>query len=347
MPEPAIEHARPTCTAQHALEADWQAELRHAYRDPQSLLRDLGIDESAIDGLTPPKHGFTMRVPRGFARRMRYGDARDPLLLQVLPRQLEHNSVPGFGNDPLMESQFQPQPGLIHKYHGRALLITTAACGVHCRYCFRRSFPYNEAREGADGWQKAVQALAADSTIEEAILSGGDPLSLSDDKLTRLIDALEDIPHVRRLRIHSRQPIVLPERITGTLLARLRDLRLRVVLVVHSNHAQELDAAVASACDQLRSAGLTLLNQAVMLANVNDDAEVQARLSERLFEIGVLPYYLHQLDPVAGAAHFAVADDRARGIMRELNARLPGYLVPRLVREVPGEQGKLPMNWGL
>lgn len=347
MPDAVIEHLPQATSGSQDANADWQHELRQAYRDPYALLRDLGLEASEIDALAPPKSGFAMRVPRGFARRMRHGDANDPLLLQVLPRQREQQQVAGFGDDPLNESHFQPTPGLIHKYHGRALLITTGACGVHCRYCFRRSFPYAEAREGRDGWQHAVAAVAADPSIHEAILSGGDPLSLSDDKIARLLDALEAIPHLRRLRIHTRQPIVLPERITGTLLARLRRSRLQGVVVLHSNHAQELDDSVATACSQLRDSGLTLLNQAVLLAAVNDEAETLARLSERLFEIGVLPYYLHQLDPVAGAAHFAVADTHARGIMRELNARLPGYLVPRLVREVPGEQGKLPMNWGL
>ncbi len=345
MPEPATEqHATTPAQPQ---QQDWQGELRNAYRDPHALLRDLGIAADAIDGWSPPKDSFVMRVPRGFVRRMRHGDAADPLLLQVLPRQREQNHVVGYDDDPLNEREQQPRPGLIHKYNGRALVITTAACGVHCRYCFRRAFPYSEAREGSDGWQAAVQSIAADTSIHEAILSGGDPLSLSDDKLIRLLDALERIPHLRRIRIHSRQPVVLPERINGTLLARLARLDLKCVLVLHSNHAQELDHNVAEACTKLRKTGLVLLNQAVMLAAVNDNVDAQAALSERLFEIGVLPYYLHQLDPVAGAAHFAVADDDARGIMRKLNARLPGYLVPRLVREVPGEQGKLPLNWGL
>ncbi len=347
MPEPAIEQPVPVSPITWAADQDWQNELRQAYRDPLALLRDLGIDETTIDALIPTKHEFAMRVPRGFARRMRRGDVNDPLLLQVLPRERERLQVDGFENDPLDESQFQPQPGLIHKYHGRALLITTGACGVHCRYCFRRNFPYAEARDGLDGWHTAVQAIATDSSIEEAILSGGDPLSLSDDKLARLLDALERIPHLRRLRVHSRQPVVLPERVTARLLERLRNSRLSAVVVLHSNHAQEIDHTVERACAKLREAGITLLNQAVFLAGVNDTAKAQAELSERLFEVGVLPYYLHQLDPVAGAAHFAVADADARGIMRELNSRLPGYLVPRLVREVPGEQGKLPMNWGL
>ena len=277
---------------------------------------------------------------------MQAGNPHDPLLLQVLPRQIENQTNPGFVDDPLQEARFQAVPGLIHKYQGRALIITTAACGVHCRYCFRRAFPYSQSRAGQDGWRAAVDAISQDDSIIEAILSGGDPLSLSDLKLGRLLQQLANIPHLRRLRIHTRQPIVLPERITPKLLELLRDNRLRCVMVLHANHAQELDETVRNACQKLNQAGLTLLNQSVLLAGINDQPEALQQLSERLFELQVLPYYLHQLDPVSGAAHFQVADQRARGIMRSLNKLLPGYLVPRLVREIPGESGKLPIDWG-
>ncbi len=335
MPEPAIEL---TACAQ-----DWQSALRMAYRHPTELLRDLDIDPAGIDWLDPDS--FAMRVPREFAARMRRGDPNDPLLLQVLPRRVEHQQRPGFVPDPLQEAQYQATPGLIHKYHGRALIIATATCGVHCRYCFRREFDYREAREGRDGWQAAVEQIADQPDIVEAILSGGDPLSLADDKLARLLTQLQSIPHLRRLRIHTRQPIVLPQRITPALLRRLEDSRLACVMVLHSNHANEIDNAVQQACERLKAAGVTLLNQAVLLAGINDTAQAQADLSERLFQAGVLPYYLHQLDAVRGAAHFEVADENARGIMRELNSRMPGYLVPRLVREIPGKPGKLPVNW--
>ncbi len=325
---------------------DWQQSLREAYREPLRLLKDLHIDPARIDWLDPTPSEFAMRVPRGFAARMQIGNPQDPLLLQVLPRRAEHEDVAGFVPDPLGEAQFQPFPGLIHKYHGRALLIATGACGIHCRYCFRREFPYAQARQGTDGWQAALTGLRADPSIEEIILSGGDPLSLSDDKLERLIEQLDDIAQLRRLRLHTRQIIALPERVTPRLLEIFARSRLRVVVVIHSNHANELDSQVQEALAQLRQIPALLLNQTVLLAGINDSAAILAQLSQRLFECGVQPYYLHQLDAVRGAAHFALADETARGIMRNLNAQLPGYLVPRLVREVPGAPGKSPLNWG-
>lgn len=335
MPESAIDL--------NTLSSNWQASLREAYRDPLELLNDLAISPDEIDWLD--RHPFSMRVPRGFAARMQRGNPADPLLLQVLPRKVELQVRPGESADPLQESRFQPTPGLIHKYHGRALIIATATCGVHCRYCFRREFDYADARGGRDGWQYAVEALQQQPDIHEAILSGGDPLSLSDSKLKRLLVQLRSVPHLRRLRIHSRQPIVLPERITPALLDMLQNSPWPCVLVLHSNHAQEINPQVIQACQALKKAGVTLLNQAVLLAGINDSAQAQADLGEALFSAGVLPYYLHQLDPVAGAGHFNVADQRARGIMRKLNACAPGYLVPRLVQEVPGESGKLPIDW--
>lgn len=334
--------------AQHdgpAPDGDWQRCLREAYRDPRALLAALQLDPAAVDWLAPGALDFPLRVPRGFVRRMQPGNPHDPLLLQVLPLAAETRERPGYVADPLSETDFHQTPGLIHKYHGRALLITTAACGIHCRYCFRRNFPYDEAREGTDGWEPALAALETSPDIEEIILSGGDPLSLSDARLQRLLSRLEAIPHLRRLRIHSRQPVVLPERITKALLAMLGGSRLQQVMVLHSNHPNELDGQVEQALNRLRQAGISLLNQSVLLAGVNDDAQVLARLSERLFSCGVLPYYLHSLDRVAGSAHFEVTDAAARGIMRSLNAMLPGYLVPRLVRELPGASGKLPVHW--
>ncbi len=339
---PAPAHAQDTTAT---APADWQRSLREAYRDPRALLVALQLDPEAVDWLDAGALDFPLRVPRGFVQRMQPGNPRDPLLLQVLPRRAEAREAPGYVADPLNEREFHHTPGLIHKYHGRALLITTAACGIHCRYCFRRSFPYDEAREGADGWAPALATLEASPDIEEIILSGGDPLSLSDARLQRLFDRLEAIPHLRRLRIHSRQPVVLPERITDALLAMLGRSRLQQVMVLHSNHPNELDGGVEQALARLRQRGITLLNQSVLLAGVNDDAQVLARLSKRLFSCGVLPYYLHGLDRVAGSAHFEVTDAAARGIMRSLNAMLPGYLVPRLVRELPGASGKLPVHW--
>ncbi|MGJ8669698.1 MAG: EF-P beta-lysylation protein EpmB [Oceanococcus sp.] len=336
MPKPAIEL--------HSVQSDWQSCLRAAYRDPLQLLHDLNIDPKQIDWMDAK--GFGMLVPRGFAARMQQGNPQDPLLLQVLPRRRELHAAEGYSADPVEESQFHQTPGLIHKYHGRALIIATAACGVHCRYCFRREFDYRDAREGSDGWQSAVLALATQTDVHEVILSGGDPLSLSDDKFARLLQELEAIPHIQRLRVHSRQPVVLPQRITPQLLNMLQKSRLNCVMVIHSNHAQEIDDQVSNACQALKENAVTLFNQSVLLAGVNDSAEALADLSEALFLAGVLPYYLHQLDPVIGAAHFQLTDHAARGIMRDLNGRLPGYLVPKLVREIPGRTGKIPISWG-
>jgi EF-P beta-lysylation protein EpmB len=282
-------------------------------------------------------------VPRGFVARMRRGDADDPLLLQVLPRAAELRDVPGFTRDAVGDLDARAGRGVLHKYRGRALLVATGSCAVHCRYCFRRHFPYGDETAAANRWHDAIAALGADPSIEEAILSGGDPLSLSTPKLAELTDALAAIPHLKRLRIHTRLPVVLPERIDDDLLRWLAALPFGRVVVIHANHANELDASVAHACAKLAAAGATLLNQSVLLRGINDDAGVLAALSERLFECGVLPYYLHQLDRVAGTAHFEVDDARARALAEALAARLPGYLVPRLVREVAGAASKTPV----
>jgi EF-P beta-lysylation protein EpmB len=274
---------------------------------------------------------------------MNKGDANDPLLLQVLPRGAELVSVPGFTRDAVGDLDARAARGVLHKYRGRALLIATGSCAVNCRYCFRRHFPYGDETAAANRWQDAIAELRADATIEEVILSGGDPLSLSTAKLAELTDALDTISHIRRLRIHTRLPIVLPERVDTDFLGWLGRLPFGRVVVVHANHANEIDAPVAHAMAGLRAAGATVLNQSVLLRGVNDDAETLATLSERLFECGVLPYYLHQLDRVEGAAHFEVDDGRARALVDRLAARLPGYLVPRLVREIPGAASKTPL----
>lgn len=286
---------------------------------------------------------FPLRVPRGFVARMRKRDPQDPLLLQVLPRARELDPVPGFSIDPLGEHRVSPRPGLLHKYHGRALLVVTGACAVHCRYCFRRHFPY-DGHVGTERWVAALEHLAADPSITEVILSGGDPLVVSDRRLSRLARDIAGIGRVRRLRVHSRLPVVLPERVDGDLLDWLCGTRLTPVMVIHANHPREIDERVEEALRRLRDAGVTVLNQTVLLAGVNDDATALVELSERLFDAGVSPYYLHALDPVAGAAHFEVPEARARELARELAARLPGYLVPRLVREVEGAPAKVPVD---
>jgi EF-P beta-lysylation protein EpmB len=300
----------------------------------------LGLDPELALGARAVTTHFPLRVPRGFVRRMRHGDAKDPLLRQVLPLSFEAVAAAGFDSDPLSERPAMRAPGLLHKYQGRALLITTQSCAVHCRYCFRRDFPYEQAHSDGGRWREALDAIAGDDSIHELILSGGDPLSLGNDRLYRLTDELRPIQHLRRLRLHTRTPIVLPERVDDELLAWLRALPWPCVIVLHCNHANELDASVREATALLKSTGATLLNQSVLLAGVNDSADALCDLSEALWSAGVLPYYLHLLDRVAGAAHYEIGELPARQIMQQVTARLPGYLVPRLARESPGAVSK-------
>ncbi|MEA9557274.1 EF-P beta-lysylation protein EpmB [Xanthomonas nasturtii] len=321
----------------------WQQQWRDAVRDPRALLELLGLDAQAAGISADAAAQFPLRVPQAFVARMRHGDLDDPLLRQVLPLDAEMQPVPGFGLDAVGDAAAKTAAGVIQKYRGRALLIATGSCAVHCRYCFRRHFPYAEETAARDGWREAVEAIAADPDIDEVLLSGGDPLSLATPKLVELTDALAAIPHLKRLRIHSRLPVVLPARVDAPLLAWLRSLPWPVAFVIHANHANEFDADVDSAMHALRDAGVQLLNQAVLLRGVNDSVDALAALSERSFAAGVLPYYLHQLDRVAGVAHFEVDDARARALHAELATRLSGYLVPRLVREIPGDTGKRPL----
>jgi len=315
----------------------WRRELARAIRDEGELRRILELPPRPV---AAGGGGFPLLVPRGFAALMRRGDPDDPLLRQVLPIDAEERPVPGFGVDPVGESACATAPGLLQKYRGRALLVATGACAVHCRYCFRRHFPYDERPDGREWWRPALARVAEDPECAELILSGGDPLVLADRELADLLAAAGAIPHLRRIRIHTRLPVVLPQRVDDGLLGVLADAGPDVVVVLHANHPREFGPAQAAACAALRGASAALLNQAVLLRGVNDDARVLADLSEAGFAVGVLPYYLHQLDPVAGAAHFAVDDERAVGLYRELAARLPGYLVPRLVRELPGGECK-------
>ncbi len=334
---PSISHIPPV-RAPH-----WQQLWRDAVTDPRELLDLLGLGAHAGQMLAASDGGFPLRVPRGFIARMRHGDPGDPLLLQVLPGVAELQASPGFSHDAVGDAASIAAHGVLHKYAGRALLIATGSCAVHCRYCFRRHFPYAMHTAAAARWQAAIDHLAADESISEVILSGGDPLSLSTARLVELGDALARIPHIRRLRIHTRLPVVLPERVDRELLEWLASLPLQRVVVLHANHANELDASVADACRGLRDAGASLLNQSVLLRGVNDRVDVLCALSEALFACGVLPYYLHQLDRVLGAAHFEVDDTTARALAEGMRVRLPGYLVPRLVREVAGAPGKTPL----
>ncbi len=337
MNDPMISRSVPT----------WQRRLAEAVTDAGELLALLGLPETALGGTAEARRAmaaFPLKVPRGFVARMRPGDARDPLLLQVLPLGAEMEPRPGFGPDPLEEAEALAGPGLLHKYQGRALLLVTGACAVHCRYCFRRHFPYGDAGAGRKDWSAALAYLTADRAIEEVILSGGDPLAASDERLAELEAALAALPHLRRLRLHTRLPVVLPERVDEGLLGWFAASRFEKVVVLHANHAREIDAEVAAAARRLAAAGATVLNQAVLLAGVNDTVEDQVELSRALFAAGVLPYYLHLLDRVAGAAHFEVPEAAARALATELALRLPGYLTPRLVREVAGAGAKVPLD---
>jgi EF-P beta-lysylation protein EpmB len=322
----------------------WQQQLADGIATPAELCSVLQLDPVRAGAADSP---FPLRVPRAFVARMRRGDYDDPLLRQVLPHAAETRPAPGFVADPLHEAAARRAPGLLQKYRHRALLIATAACGVHCRYCFRREYPYTEDADPGQRWAGALAALAADPDIEELILSGGDPLSLSNARLAELGQRLGAIAHLQRLRIHTRQPVVLPDRVDAGLCQWLAELRWRPVIVLHVNHAQEIDAEVVDACARLRATGATLLNQSVLLAGVNDSAAALAALSRALDGAGVLPYYLHLLDPVRGAAHFDVPARRARALHAQLLAELPGYLVPRLVRERPGADSKSPVDGDL
>ncbi|HLS05851.1 MAG TPA: EF-P beta-lysylation protein EpmB [Wenzhouxiangella sp.] len=318
---------------------DWRRQLGEAIRSPAELLELLNL--AARD--EPATSRFPMLVPRAFANRMEPGNRQDPLLLQVLPDQDESRSAPGFSDDPVGDMASKAGRGILHKYQGRVLLIATGACAVNCRYCFRQAFPYSTEHAGRDQWRAAVEHIASDDSIEEVILSGGDPLMLSTRRLTQLTEMLRDIGHIRFLRIHSRLPVVLPDRITDNLLDWLQSLPWPAVLVLHANHANELDDNVAAAVGRLRKIGVHVLNQAVLLARVNDSVSALAALMRRTFEIGALPYYLHLLDPVSGAQRFDTSEEHARQLVEGLRRQLSGYLVPRLVREVAGEPYKIPV----
>ena len=331
----------------------WQTLWREALRDPVELLEGLGLASLAARVSASAQAQFPLRVPRGYVARMKHGDPKDPLLRQVLPLDDEDRVVPGFSLDAVGDAAAKGGTGVIHKYDGRALLIATGSCAIHCRYCFRRHFPYAEETAAAGSWASALDYLRADPSVREVILSGGDPLSLSTAKLAELTDALRGLPQITRLRIHTRLPIVLPERIDAEFLDWIAALPWPVVMVLHANHANEIrahgsgvdriDDGVRTACAALRARGVHLLNQTVLMRGVNDSVDALVDLSEALFAAGVLPYYLHLLDRVQGTAHFEVPEAEALALRAAIHARLPGYLVPALVREVAGQQGKTPV----
>lgn len=344
MQENIIIAASETQSHRHSIaQPTWQQQLSQAIRDPQTLCDRLGLSHAWLAGAQAGHALFDVCVPEAYLNRIAYADINDPLLRQVLPLCEEALTPHGYVVDPLEEAEHRPAKGLIHKYASRVLLIASPNCAINCRYCFRRHFPYSENSPSRTQWQEALDYLRTDTSIHEAILSGGDPLAASDRQLAWLVEQLEDIPHLKRLRIHTRLPVVIPDRVDSSLLEWLRNSRLQKVVVLHINHANEIDQAVVEACTRLKQAGVTLLNQSVLLRDVNDSAAILAALSERLFEAGILPYYLHVLDPVQGAAHFDVPDNEARALVAELRDQLPGFLMPRLVREIPGKGSKTPL----
>jgi EF-P beta-lysylation protein EpmB len=305
--------------------------MRQSYRSPRELGDILQLPAELVDEAERSLRGFPLFAPLPFVARMRKADPRDPLLLQVWPQKGECDDPPGYTTDPVNDVRFERVPGVIHKYTGRALLIVSGTCAVHCRYCFRRHFPYAQRPQGWQQWESVLAALSEDHSLKELILSGGDPLTLRDELLCQIIDYLSKSVHLRRLRIHTRLPVVLPQRVTRAFLESLSRCRLSTVVVLHINHAQEIDEAVAHTIHQMQQEGVLVLNQAVLLRGVNDDADALVELCERLIDLRVLPYYLHQLDRVAGASHFEVELERGLRLMMNLRERLPGYAVPRYV----------------
>lgn len=331
-----------TVTSQILPLEKWQRELARGMRNASELLETLDISPCELPEVDH-NAGFPLRVPLSYVARMTKGDPNDPLLRQILPLAEEQQDVPNFSPDPVGDLSAMIMPGLIHKYKGRALLVTTGACAIHCRYCFRRHFPYSQTHPDTNQWQEIISYLSENTSIEEVILSGGDPLTLNDRKLSSLTDGLANIAHLKRLRIHTRLPVVLPARVDHGFMQWLNNTSLKIIMVIHTNHPSEIDHDVYNALDKLSVAGITLLNQTVLLRGINDDSATLARLSKILFEANVIPYYLHIMDRVQGAAHFEVGEKKARQIYKELLSELPGYLVPRMVREQAGKPFKQPL----
>ena len=316
----------------------WQKDLAEGFSDIHKLCQYLEIS-------TPTKllssSKFPLRVPREFVERMEKGNINDPLLKQIIPTENESIITPGFNTDPVGDINAITETGVIHKYHGRVLFITTGGCAINCRYCFRKDFPYTDFQLSTQKLNQAIQYIRNNKDISEVILSGGDPLLLNDQKLFSLMHRLDEITHLKRIRIHSRIPIVLPSRITNDFCNELSAIKNPIVLVVHSNHANELNNKVNTACQRIKNCNITLLNQSVLLKDINDNAQQLCALSEKLFAFGIIPYYLHLLDKTIGTAHFEVKQTTAIALMEQIKKQLPGYLVPKLVREQAGEANKI------
>ncbi|WP_445115590.1 EF-P beta-lysylation protein EpmB [Acinetobacter sp. WZC-1] len=325
-------------------EQNWQSQLNDLITDPQDLLQRLQLSpDQLLSGALLASEQFRLRVPHAFVSRMVPGNPLDPLLLQVLPHHLELEEHEGFVTDPLAEEAASQLPGVLHKYTSRFLLTLTGACAVHCRYCFRRHFPYQQNQPRNNDWPDIQHYLLSHPAVNEIILSGGDPLTLSNARLSLWVKRLESLSQIKILRIHSRVPIVIPNRLDEELVSLLKNSRLRIILVVHSNHPAELDDLTCAQLRQLAQQNILVLNQSVLLKGVNDSARVLTELSHRLFEAQVMPYYLHVLDKVKGAHHFDLQADQIDDIYKQMLAALPGYLVPRLVREIAGEKNKTPL----
>ena len=329
-----------------AVESNWQKELANCFTTLESLLSFLELDSDLSNRNTLARKLFAMKVPQHFANLMKKKDSKDPLLLQVLPQFIEYKDTPGFVKDPLHEQENKIK-GLLHKYENRVLLMVRTGCAINCRYCFRREFPYEENAVNKRELAEALSYIRDNEAINEVILSGGDPLMAKDSHLKWLVAQLEEIPHLIRLRIHTRLPVVIPSRINDEFIDWFSNCRFQKILVLHTNHANEVSPELSEVCALMRSSGINLMNQAVLLKGINDDVNSQVALNEALFEIGVLPYYLHLLDKVRGAAHFNVDIETAKELMRELIKRLPGYLVPKLVTEIGGQPSKTPIDLNL
>jgi len=319
---------------------NWQQQLAEAFNNIEDLCRYLNLSPNDLPVSAAAAENFPLRVPLSFAACIEKGNAHDPLLRQVLPVSEELFAYPGYSNDPVGDLAAATQIGVLHKYHGRVLFIDTGSCAINCRYCFRRNFPYADLQLSKQQEDAAIKSIQNNTSISEVILSGGDPLLLSESRLARLIRQLDGIEHLKRIRIHSRLPIVLPARITEEFINTLTQSAKQIIIVVHCNHANEINDRVIAACNSLKNSGITLFNQSVLLKGVNDDAEVLCELSEQLFSHGIIPYYLHLLDKATGTGHFEVSETEALALMRQVQAALPGYLVPKLVKEQAGATSK-------
>lgn len=322
------------------VQSDWQQTLTQSITSPHTLLRYLNLPDDLLEGALQANQQFRLFAPIPYLERIEKGNPQDPLLRQILPVMEETQIVSGYSQDPLQEADHRPQKAIVHKYQSRVLVIGTGTCAINCRYCFRRHFPYSDNQLRTDEWQELLHYLQQHPDVNEVILSGGDPLMAKDKILSERVRQLAELPQITRLRIHTRMPVVIPERICEELLSWIGETRLAIVMVFHINHAQEIDHQVSHAFHRLRLAGVTLLNQGVILKGINDSVEAQVDLSETLFRAGVLPYYMFTFDPVAGGAHFDLPVEDAQRLMGKVAARLPGYLVPRLAKEIPGEPAK-------